>query len=180
VRAYGFRLPVVLASMAAVLAILFGAQFLYARQALALPLNTRLEATPGVVGQPTVTSDALGLAVEVRLGLIDDLQSTYHRLLHIAEGGAAGRHVTIQIQDNRNRQLTEDYMTLSAILDQGRATGQFVAMEKQFAAASGGMGLARAQVTVDSTQMYVELISGKNYLYAIMPLTLAAGAGGAA
>lgn len=180
VRAYGFRWPVVLASMVAVLAILFGAQMMYARQTLALPLNNRLAATPGVVGQPTVTTDALGLVVDVRLGLVSDLQSTYHRLLTVAAQGAGGRHVALNIEDSRTPQLSQDFMTLSAILDQGRATGQFVAMERQFAAASAGMQLTRALVTFDSTQMYVELVSGAHYLYAIMPLTLTTGTGAAA
>lgn len=181
-RAYGFRLPVVLASLAAVLAILFGAQFLYARQAWAVPLNAKLEGTSGVIGQPVVTTDALGLRVNVHLALVDDLQTTYHQLLQTATAGAGGRHVTLSIKDDRTAELTKDYVTLSMILDQGRATGQFVDMEKQFSDSSRQMGLTRAQVTVDNTQMYVELVSGQHYLYDIMPLTLspAATAGGAA
>lgn len=171
-RAYGFRLPVVLAALAAVLVILFGAQFLYNRQALAVPLNAKLESTSGVIGQPLVTSDAGGLRVSVHLGLIDDLQTTYHQLLQTAAAGAAGRHVILTIKDDRTPALTGAYVTLSMILDQGRATGQFVDMQKQFADASRQMGLTRAQVTVDNAQMYVELVSGAHYLYDIMPLTL--------
>lgn len=181
-RAYGLRLPVVLASMAAILAILFGAQFIYNRQALALPLNTRLHNTPGVMGQPVVTTTVNGLNVVVHLGLVDDLQTTYHRLRDIAQTSAAGRTVSLKIEDDHTPQLTNDYRTLSLILDQGRATGRFVDMQTQFAAASRQMGLTRALVTVDTTQMYVELVSGQHYLYDIMPLTLAqaSAAGGAA
>ncbi len=181
-RAYGFRWPVVLAATAAMLIVLFGAQFMYARQAFSQPLNAALKHTPGVLGQPVVTSDALGLVVDVKLGLVPDLESTYRQLIRAAEGSAGGRHVTLKVVDHPDPQLTQDFMNLSAILDQGRATGQFVVMERQFAAATRNMGLTRAHVTMGDQQMYVELVSGTNYLYAIMPLTLSssAGAGGAA
>ena len=173
-RAFGVRLPVVLASMAAVLTLLFGAQYLYTRQALSLPLNARIERIGGVIGAPSVVSGALGLEVRVRLGLVNDLQSTYHSLQRVVRAGVGGHRVAVRIVDSRTPQLVAAYRALSPILDQGRATGRFVRMEQEFSAASAKLGLTRAVVTVDNAHMYIELVARSHYLYEIMPLTLAA------
>lgn len=171
-RAYGVRWPVVLLSAAVTLLLLFGAQLLYARQTFAQPLNAALRSTPGVMGQPVVASDGLGLAVHVRLGLVPDLETTYLQLLHAADHAAGGRQVILTVKDNASQQLIDDYIALTTILDQGRATGQYVAMRDQFQAAATRMHLTSADLTLDGQQMYVELVSGKNYLYRILPLVL--------
>lgn len=179
VRAFGLRLPIVLATMAAVLAMLFGVQFLLQRQAFALPLATRLRETPGVVGEPTITSESDGLHVDVHLGAVSDLRATYEALLAAADT-STGQHVILQIEDTRTPALTADYYQLNAILVQGRATGQYVGMQQQFEQTSQKLGLDTAQVVLGNSQMFITLASGGHYLYQIVPLTLAGSAAGGA
>ena len=176
-RAYGLRLPVVLAALAAVLAILFGLQFVLRRQAVSLPLATRLRDVPGVVGPPVITPGAAALDIEVHLGAVADLRSTYDALL-VAAGAGSGQRVNLQIDDTRTPALTADYYKLNVVLDQGRATGQFVPMETAFSAESQQLQLSQASVVLGDSQMFVTLMAGSSYLYAITPLVLASGTTG--
>ena len=176
-RAYGLRLPIVFASLLAVLAILFGMQFLLQRQAVSLPLNTRLRDVPGVLGQPTVSSTGSALDVQVRLALVPDLQATYQQLLAAAGAGTSAR-VNLVLVDDRTAALLADYDQLNVILDQGRATGQFVSMQQSFDAAGKALGLTRAALVLGQNEMFVTLVSGSAYLYEVLPLTLSSGTPG--
>ena len=164
--------------MAAVLAVLFGLQFLYARQAVSLPLTTSLRQTAGVLGVREVTESSDTLGVVVKLGVVSDLRSTYEQLLQAAQQQAGGRHVDLQIQDDRSAELTADYYKLNVILAQGRATGEFVSMQQMFMQQSQKLGLDRADVTLGNSSMFVTLVGGGHYLYQIVPLTLSGAAAG--
>lgn len=180
VRAYGLRLPVVLVALALALAALFGLQEVYAKQSVAAPLVTKLEKVPGVSGTPAVSRNGTTLTVRVHLGLVPDLEQTYTQLEQVANANANGRAVALVISDHRTPQLVADYDHLTFILDQARATGQFVPMNQQFQQAASGMGLQRASVGVSGTQIFVTLAQGSHYLYAVMPLLLTVNGGGSA
>ena len=180
-RAYGARLPIVLGAMATVLALLFGLQFLYARQAVVLPLSAQLRQTPGVSGRPVVHQSGGTLRIRVQLRQVPDLRSTYRHLQSVVRAAAGGRAVSLRVQDSATAALRADfYQKLNFIIDQGRATGQYVAMQKAFAAASRHLGLSKAQLTVGEAHVYVALTQGSHDLYEILPLRLpaATGAGG--
>ncbi len=180
-RAYGARLPVVLGAMATVLAVLFGLQFLYARQAVVLPLSTQLRQTPGVSGQPVVRQSGGSLHIRVRLQQVPDLRATYHQLLSVVRAAAGGRTVHLRVQDSATAALRADfYRKLNFIIDQGRATGQYVQMRQAFLAASRSLGLSDAQLTVGEAHVYVALTQGSHDLYEILPLRLPAAAAGGA
>ena len=177
-RAYGLRLPVVLTALVLSLAALFGLQQVYAQQSLAGPLVTNLEKVPGVKGAPRITRTAAGLDIQVQLGLVPNLETTYGQLNRVVAANAGGRTVSLQIQDARSPQLLGDYSTLTFVLDQARATGAFDWMSTQFQHDAQGMHLQRATLSVTGTQIFVTLVQGKNYLYAVMPLLLSGGSGG--
>lgn len=179
-RAYGLRVPVILASLAAVLAVLFGLQFLYARQAVSLPLTTSLQHTDGVLSVREVNESPNTLRIDVKLGVVPDLRATYEELMAAAQQQAGGRQVDLRIQDDRSPELTADYYKLNLVLAQGRATGEFVSMQQMFTQQSQALGLDRADVTLGNTAMFVTLVGGGHYLYQIMPLTLSGAASGGA
>jgi hypothetical protein len=177
VRAYGLRVPIVLAAAAAVLSVLFFLQFLLQRQAVSLPLVTRLRDVRGVVGQPAVSNNGSELDVAVHLGSVPDLPVTYNALLQAA-GAGSGTHVVLQILDTRTPALIADLDSLYPILDQGRQTGEFVTMDQQFDAKAKTLGLDSYQLLLGQTQMYVTLALDGHYLYEILPLTLPSGGAG--
>jgi hypothetical protein len=178
VRAYGLRLPVVLTALVLALAALFGLQQVYAQQSVAAPLITRLERVAGVQGTPQVSRSGTNLNIRVQLGLVPNLNQTYKTLLGIADQNANGRTVTLEISDHRTPALVADYNQLMFALDQARATGAFSTMAQQFQQDTKSMHLQAATVTLSQTQMFVTLVQGKHYLYAVMPLLLTGSGGG--
>lgn len=170
-RAFGMRLPVVLGTLIAVLGVLFGVQFAYTQRSLAGPLVGAVRQMRGVEGVQ-VSAGADGLQVLVRLGLVANLRETYRALAQRIRSAAGGMPVTIAIRDRRTPALVQDYYALNAIIQQGRVTGQFVPMEAALDRMRQRLGLSRAQVIVGNTHMYVELVAGTQYLYAILPLYL--------
>ncbi len=177
-RAFGLRVPVVLAATAAVLAVLFFMQFLLQRQTVALPLATRLHEVPGVMGQPQVTANGGVLNVTVQLGLVPNLQTTYKDLMQAA--GADGSRVNLRIKDNRSPALSADFAQLMFPLDQGRGSSDFTGMDQQFTAEAKNLDLTGYDLLLGQSHVFVTLVQGSHYLYAILPLTLGQGAAAAA
>ena len=181
-RAYGLRLPVVLTALVLALAALFGLQAVYAQQTFAGPLATKLEHVAGVQGVPQVIRTGSGLQITVHLGLVPDLQSTYQDLEKAAAASVGGRAFALAVKGDRSPQLVQDYQQLSFVLDQARATGQFDNLPQQVQTEAKALGLQSASVSASQSLslLFVTLVQGKSYLYAVMPLMLTTSGGGAA
>jgi hypothetical protein len=179
-RAYGVRIPVVLMAMAGALLLLFGAQFLYNRQAVEQPLVSLSHAVPSVE-HVAVANTPSGLAVDVKLALVPNLRETYLNLENQVSADLVGQHFQINLIDARTPELLNDFYQMNGILEQGLATGQFVAMQSQVQAMGAKDGLSHVSAIVDEHYVYVELVKGKNYLYELLPrqsMAQAAAAGG--
>ncbi len=180
-RAYGVRIPVVLMAMAGALLLLFGAQFVYNRQAVDQPLVSIYHNVPAVK-HVSLQNTPSGLQVDVRLGLVPNLRETYMALENQVNAVLGGAHFQINLTDARTPALLNDFYKMNGALEQGIATGQFVAMEQQVQAMGAKDGLSQASAIVDNHYVYVELVQGKHYLYELLPrqpLTAATTAGGA-
>lgn len=180
-RAYGVRIPVVLMAMAGALLLLFGAQFVYNRQAVDQPLVSIYHNVPAVK-HVSLQNTPSGLQVDVRLGLVPNLRETYRALENQVNSVLGGTHFQINLTDARTPALLNDFYKMNGALEQGIATGQFVAMEQQVQAMGAKDGLSQASAIVDNHYVYVELVQGKHYLYELLPrqpLTAATTAGGA-
>ncbi|HVB10180.1 MAG TPA: hypothetical protein VNM16_07420 [Bacillota bacterium] len=180
-RAYGVRIPVVLMAMAGALLLLFGAQFIYNRQAVQQPLVSISHSMPAVQ-HVTLENSPSGLQVDVQLGLVPNLRETYLALQNQVNAALSGQHYQINLTDNHTPQLLDDFYQMNGVLEQGLATGQFVAMEQQVQAIGTREGLSQVSAIVDEHYVYVELVQGKNYLYELLPrqsVQAAAATGGA-
>jgi hypothetical protein len=167
-RAYGVRIPVVLMAMAGALLLLFGAQFIYNRQAVDQPVVAIAHNVPAVENV-TLQNSPSGLQVNVRLGLVPNLRETYLRLESQVSAALGGEHFQINLTDARSPALLNDFYQMNGVLEQGIATGQFVTMEQQVQALGTREGLSQASAIVDDHYVYVELVKGKNYLYELLP-----------
>lgn len=167
-RALGMRVPVVMASMALVLALLFGGQFFYNRQAVDQPL-LKMYHNVAAVKSVAVQTTQSGLDIHVKLGLVPNLRQTYMKLEKQTAGILGGSHYTIDLGDTRTPALIDDYYKLDPILMEGLATGRFVQMTQRAEALGKQVGLTRTQVIPDQHALYVELVQGKHYLYTIIP-----------
>lgn len=167
-RAYGIRIPVVLAAMAGALLLLFGVQFIYNRQAVEQPLVSIYHDVPAVQ-HVALQNTSDGLQVSISLGLVPNLASTYRTLEKQVASVVGSQHFRIQLTDKRTPELESDFYAMNGILEQGIATGQFVSMQQAVQAKGQSLGLTRASAIVDAHHVYVELVKGKHYLYALLP-----------
>jgi hypothetical protein len=167
-RAYGVRIPVVLMAMAGALLLLFGAQFVYDRQAVDQPLVSIYHNVPGVE-HVALQNTPSGLQVDVHLGPVTNLRETYLALRNQVNTVLGGQHFQINLIDARTPTLLGDFYQMNGVLEQGIATGQFVAMQQQVQRLGQQEGLTRASAIVDDHYVYVDLVQGKNYLYELLP-----------
>jgi hypothetical protein len=167
-RAYGVRIPVVLTAMAGALLLLFGAQFLYNRQAVEQPLVSIYRNVPSVE-HVAVQSTPAGLEVDVRLALVPNLRETYLTLQNQVATVLGSQRFQLNLVDARTPELVDDFYQMNGVLEQGIATGQFEAMQHQVQAMGAQDGLSQASAIADEHYVYVELVKGDHYLYELLP-----------
>lgn len=164
----GVRVPIVVLAFVAGLAMLFGLQQVYNYSRVDQPLARFYSAREEVT---RFRVDELGDRVVVRLtlGPVANLRETYKRLEEGTRGVLDNRPFVLEVQDNRDDRLVEDYYRLHFILQEGLATGRFTEMSAAFAEAARGLGIDEARVFVDSERLYVQLRRGGRYLYELVP-----------
>ncbi len=169
-RAYGFRLPVVLTTALAVLALLFSLQIAYAHDVVLHPLTRALMEEQGVQSV-TVNRTAEGIAIDVKEGLVPNLQTAYDTLYTTAENVLGSRAFTLNIEGDPTPALEQEFQDdFNEIVLTGIATGQYQTMQSSFNAEAKRLNLQDAQVTEGDTfpLVFVELVSGKSYLYEVI------------
>lgn len=169
------RLVPILVILFITLAVLFGGWQAYRHYNLALPLQTTLEKIQGVQSA-NVSSGGKNIIV-IKLGKVDDLQSTYDRISNTVTSASAS-NVNIQIQDNHTPALTSEYEKLQPILFEGLAKGSYTQMIQHVEAAGEKAGFD-TRVTMDDKHVYIQLEKNGHYLYKIQPYTMQQGDGSA-
>lgn len=155
------------------LAVLFGGWQAYQRFNLINPLKTELQTIQGVQSVHVVGSNP-GV-ITVQLGQVKDLQTTYDALSQtITE--TLGSSQPVKILDHRNSILIQDEESLSPIILEGLAKGNYVEMILQVQQTAAKLGV-QARVTMDSHNVYVQLEKGAYYLYDVQAYHLP-GTGG--
>ncbi len=155
-------------------AVLFGGFQFYRTYALIRPLELSLQQVPFVQSATVVTSGA-SPQVDVSLGRVKDLQTTYdqiERRMTAVLGGPA----TVALTDRRTPQLTSVYESLAPILYQGMAHGDYETMIANFTKAARARGVA-ARVTMNVNDVFVQLETSAGYLYDVIS-TKAVGVSG--
>lgn len=169
------RLVPILIILVITLAVLFGGWQAYRHYNLIAPLQTTLEKIQGV--QSANVASGNSNTVVVKLGKVQDLQSTYDRISS-AITAASGSAVNIEIEDNRTPALIAEYEQLQPILFQGLAQGTYTTMIRDVEAAAQKAGFA-TRVTMDDQHVFVQLEKNGHYLYNVQSYTLRQGAGSA-
>ncbi|MCL6453789.1 MAG: hypothetical protein K6T78_09300 [Alicyclobacillus sp.] len=143
----------------------------YKRFNMVQPLKAQLEAVAGVknvvvdVGNPST--------IQVKLGPVKDLQTTYDSILTKVDGQLGGTGA-ITLVDNRDSTLTAAWESLSPILYEGLRKGNYTEMISAFDTKAAKEGI-RAAVTMDTRNVYVQLSKGSHYLYTVEPYSLNQG-----
>lgn len=164
----GVRIPTVVMALAAGLAMLFGLQQAYKYSQVDQPLS-RLYSEREEVTRYRVDELGNRVVVRVTLGPVANLRETYKQLEEGTRSVLDTVPFELQIKDNRDSGLVDDFYKLHYILQEGLATGRFTEMSAAFQNATEALGLDEARVFVDTDRVYVQLRRGKHYLYELMP-----------
>lgn len=164
----GVRYPVVAVTLVVTLVFLFGARWVYQRQALDRPLEAAVLAVPGVeevvVGQ---RGDAL--VVRVRAGetpRLEDFVADLWRAIDRVQGGAG---VELEISDSRTERLENVYHDLHFHVQEAVATGRYSELPARLEEVSAGTGLTRGRIFVGPDYVYLQLHQEEARLYEIIP-----------
>jgi len=162
----GYRLPVVLISLAVTVALLAGMALLSEYAFVRLPLQRALLAVEGVQGV-RIEHGSGGDLILVQLADVPNLEKTYNSLYQTILAYEKVGSFNLKLLDNRNRELEEIYYRLNFSLQEAAATGQFSKLLGEL----DGLGpkVDRALAGIDNDNIYLQLHQGGHYLYQIVP-----------
>jgi hypothetical protein len=167
--------PVIFIALAS-LVVLFGGWWAYRQYNIVNPLKASLESVSGV--QNVQVEPGNPGVVEVSLGPVADLQSTYvdiTRTVRQVIGDASA--VNVRIQDKRSQELTSAYEeTLEPIVLEGVRKGNYTEMIAAVKQKASDLHI-QAKVTMDAHNVYVQLMKDNRYFYDVLPYTLKEGGG---
>lgn len=165
----GLRVHFILLALAAGMVLLFGLQWMYNFSQVDKPLKVFFARQAEIKGYEIEQKGGGRLRISLDLGPVANLRETY---AHI-EGGVkdilGGRPFDLDIRDNRDSQLIDDFYRLHYDLEEALATGEFTAMSTELTRKEQDLGLNNLRVFVDSRHLYVQLMRGDRYLYEILP-----------
>ena len=155
-------------------AFLFGGFQFYRTYALIRPLELSLQQVP-YVQSATISTSGTSPRVDVSLGRVRDLQTTYDQIERRMTT-VLGAPATVALTDQRTPQLTSVYESLAPILYQGMAHGDYQTMIADFTKAARIHGVT-ARVTMNVSDVFVQLETAGGYLYDVIS-TKAVGVSG--
>lgn len=166
-RILGLRVPVVVSVFALGLGSLFGFNYVYQYSRVDQPLSRFYSSRQEVVEHRVVDRGGQ-VAVTLRLGPVPNLREAYLALEKGTLGILGNRPFRLEISDNRDARLVDDYYRLHYSLQEALSTGQFSTMSRNVADQARALGLEDARVFVDERYIYVQLRRGDRYLYELL------------
>lgn len=167
-RILGLRVPVVVLVFALGLAGLFSFNYLYKYSHVNQPLSGFFAGHREVLDY-RIDERGDQVVVTLRLGPVANLRETFLALEKGTTGILGNRPFRLEIQDNRDARLRDDYYRLHYSLQEALSTGQFNAMARAVSEQGRSLGLRDAKAFVDERYLYVQLQRGDRYLYELLP-----------
>ncbi len=172
-----------LGSLVLVLGLLFGFQALAREKLVNDPLDRFYSHAPGVQHFSIANQNGLTV-INLTLGQVADLRRTYLSLQGRTATFLAPGTFRLHLLDHRDAATAAAYSEMSLAIQQGISTGGFVKMEQILQQEGKAFGLSRVEVQADDYNVYLQLVHGSHYLYAVVPrypakaqLTLLGGGG---
>lgn len=164
----GMRLPIIVLTLAVTLAALFGARWLYQRQALDRPLLDAIRAVPGVT-DVAVAQQGDVLQVKVRASGVPALEDFVGGLWRAVDAVQNGQKVELQLSDYRTPALADVYYDFHFYLQEAVATGRYSELPARLSEVATPDRVTGSRVFVGSDYVYVQLEQGTSSLYEIIP-----------
>lgn len=159
------RVAVMLLSMVVVVGLLYGLQRWFFVSQTRNPLATKLMHAPAVA-HVSLQLGASPPSVTVTLRRIPDLRSTYQNLLNTLHDYVPGAHLEVLGRTDSKIQSASE--ALSFPIQQGLATGQFMAMQSNVTKAAARLGIA-AKIYIDAQNVYLALYDSGHAGYFVYP-----------
>ena len=159
------RWPMVAIVLVATVAALGLGQLLYHFQTVDRPLKAFLAGNPEVKSF-NVQNGVDGTVIEVKLGPVSDLRSTYTELEKGLEK-VSKAPAKIVVTDDRDALLEQAYYKMHFAIQESLQRGTFTAAEDAVAREAAAAQLKTARLYVDSDRVYLQLADGDHYLYEV-------------
>ncbi|HYF91215.1 MAG TPA: hypothetical protein VD969_03105 [Symbiobacteriaceae bacterium] len=159
------RWPVIVATMAVTLAVLFGAGFLVKSQTVEEPLKAAYTKSP-VVETSSVERQGDKYVIKVKFKDVPDFALAYGDLYEETERLLKETPFTIQVADHRSPKLEQTFRRVNLYVQEALATGQFSAMADRVEAEAAKAGLT-ARLAVDNDRVFVQMHDEGAYLYSV-------------
>lgn len=160
------RWPVVVATMAIVLASLFGGGLMLKSRTVEEPLKA-LYSTSALVDSYSVAKPNESYLIRLKLNETPDLAAAYTQLdLETAKILGATPY-RIEVEDRRSPALEQVYQRVNLYVQEAIATGRFAAMATSVEEEAAKAGMT-AKLAVDNDRVYVQLQDQGSYLYGVV------------
>jgi len=159
------RWPVIAATMAVMLGLLFGGSFLIRSGAVDQPLQRGLAAHELV---DTIKIEQISDRRDIRLllGPTNDLERVYMDLDRVAKQTLKASPYELVIEDRRTPELEQAFQRANLHIQEALVTGAFAQSAERVNHEANQIG-AIAILTVDRNRVYLQLKRGESYLYSV-------------
>ncbi|MCG0237886.1 MAG: hypothetical protein L6E13_01050 [Firmicutes bacterium] len=162
------RWPLVMASLAVTVAVLWAGQILVRGAMVDEPVAAYLKSHPAVESFAWEETPE-GPRLRIALGPVPDLAQVYTDLEEGVRRAARGRAVALVVTDHRTPGLVTAFYHINPLLQEALATGRYGDLVDRVEAAAARLGVERAEVRIDQARVYLQLHHGADYLYAVLP-----------
>ena len=159
------RWPVLVATLAVTLAVLFGAGFVVKSQTVEEPLRSVYANSP-VVESSTVERLGDTYVIKVAFKDVPDFAPAYMKLHADTEKLLKETPFEIEVADRRTPELEQAFRRVNLFVQEALATGQFSTMADRVEAEAAKAGLT-ARLDVDNDRVFVQMHGQNAYLYSV-------------
>lgn len=164
----GLRVYVIVAAIVLTLAVLLTIQYVYQKYDVEQPLFKLYSQTKLVEKEPTIEQNGETVKVILDVKKTDNLRKAYQELNRYTGQVMGNTAFTIELKDNRTKELEQAYYQSQFIIYEAISRGEFSKMAEVIQQNAGKIG-AQSLVFIDNDNIYVEFLKGSNYLYEIVP-----------
>ncbi len=162
------RWPLVVAGALVTLGVFYAGNYLMRTTTEDGPLGKFLSTQPAVESY-RLEQDAEGRQVVATLKDVPDLGQAYRDLdrgMHLTLGHTQYR---LAVADRRSPVLTEAFYRINPLVQEALATGHYADLVDEAEARAPILGIGRVRIGIDSERVYVQLHTGSDYLYEVLP-----------
>lgn len=164
---HGFKIPVIVLSLLAGIAFIFGVQWLYQKYNFQEPLNAALQKNKAVESFQVVNQGRT-LEVSFSVSYNESLKKTYYEVRQEISSAMGKRQFNLVLVDNRNENLERVWYNSQYAVYQAIAQGSYQEMA-DVVNREASVANAEAEIHVDQENIYIRLKQQGHTLDEVIP-----------